>query len=199
MRGHRRLDLRHVANARVRFKPHETVYARGDRCAAVMYIQAGRVKLTVTSQRGREAVVAVLHAGAFFGEGPLAGQQRRRSTAETMTAATIAIVKTAEMRRRLHDEVSCGDDSPVPPGRLFITAQTYRAAPGSMRTMRFVHLFLVGYFVVILGIGLGLWQAGVFNRASPIWFGIGALLAIGVGIMLAVASGKPTATEAAAP
>jgi hypothetical protein len=63
--------------------------------------------------------------------------------------------------------------------------------------MRYIHLFLVGYFVVILGVGLGLWQAGVFTRLAPIWAGIGALVAIGVGIMLAVASGKPTATEPA--
>lgn len=67
-----------------------------------------------------------------------------------------------------------------------------------MPTMKFIHLFLVGYFVVILAIGLGLWQAGVFSRVAPIWIGIGALVAIGLGIMLAVASGKPTAMEPAA-
>jgi hypothetical protein len=63
--------------------------------------------------------------------------------------------------------------------------------------MRFIHLFLVGYFVLILGLGLGLWQGGVFSRVAPVWVGIGALVAIGVGIMLAVSSGKPTATEPA--
>ena len=81
---------------------------------------------------------------------------------------------------------------------MFTSAQTSLTLRASMRTMRFVHLFLVGYFVVILGIGLGVWQAGVFNRVSPIWIGVGVLVAIGVGIMLAVASGKPTATEPAA-
>lgn len=109
MNSRQRLDLRHVANTRVRYRPHETVFTQGDRCAAVMYIQKGRVKLTVTSRGGREAVVAVLHAGAFFGEGALAGQQRRRATAETMTASTIAMVKTAEMRRRLHDDTALAD------------------------------------------------------------------------------------------
>jgi hypothetical protein len=64
-----------------------------------------------------------------------------------------------------------------------------------MSTMRFIHLFLVGYFVIILAIALGLWQAGVFSRVPPIWIGIGSLVAIGVGIMLAVSSGKPTAIE----
>jgi CRP/FNR family transcriptional regulator, cyclic AMP receptor protein len=102
--GRARLDRLQVANTRVRYEPHETVYAQGERCAAVMYIHAGRVKLTATSPGGREAVVAMLDAGAFFGEGALAGQRRRRSTAETVTAATIAIVKTAEMRRRLQDQ-----------------------------------------------------------------------------------------------
>src|SRR5687768_953398 len=104
-----RLDVLNVTNTSVRYRPHETVFAQGDRCAAVMYIQKGRVKLSVTSHGGREAVVAILHAGAFFGEGVLAGQQRRRSTAETMTAATITVVKTAEMRRRLHDETVLAD------------------------------------------------------------------------------------------
>jgi hypothetical protein len=61
--------------------------------------------------------------------------------------------------------------------------------------MRFIHLFLVGYFVLILGVGLALWQTGVLSRVAPIWIGIGALVAIGVGIMLSVSSGKPKFTE----
>ena len=103
-----RLDVLNVVNTSVRYRPHETVFAQGDRCAAVMYLQKGRVKLSV-SLGGREAVVAILHAGAFFGEGALAGQQRRRSSAQTMMASTIAVVKTAEMRRRLHDDPALAD------------------------------------------------------------------------------------------
>jgi len=61
--------------------------------------------------------------------------------------------------------------------------------------MRFIHLFLIGYFVLILGVGLALWQLGVLQGIAPIWVGIGALLAIGLGIMLSVMSGKPTVTE----
>ena len=64
--------------------------------------------------------------------------------------------------------------------------------------MRFIHLFLAGYFVLVIGVGLGMWQAGLFNRIAPVWIGISALVAVGVGIMLAVSSGKPTATEPAA-
>jgi hypothetical protein len=61
--------------------------------------------------------------------------------------------------------------------------------------MRFIHLFLLGYFILIIGIGAGLWQAGVLSHVAPIWIGVGALVAIGVGIMLSVSSGKPTVTE----
>jgi hypothetical protein len=61
--------------------------------------------------------------------------------------------------------------------------------------MRFIHLFLIGYFVFVLGVGLALWQTGLLSRVAPIWIGIGALVAIGVGIMLSVSSGKPTVTE----
>ena len=61
--------------------------------------------------------------------------------------------------------------------------------------MRFIHLFLVGYFVVVVGVALGLWQTGVLTRVAPAWLGVGILLAVGVGIMLSVAAGKPTASE----
>jgi hypothetical protein len=61
--------------------------------------------------------------------------------------------------------------------------------------MRFIHLFLVGYFILILGVGLALWQTGMLSHVAPIWIGIGALLAVGVGIMLSVSSGKPTLSE----
>jgi hypothetical protein len=61
--------------------------------------------------------------------------------------------------------------------------------------MRFIHLFLAGYFVLILGVSLALWQSGVLSHVAPVWIGAGALVAIGVGIMLSVSSGKPTVTE----
>jgi hypothetical protein len=61
--------------------------------------------------------------------------------------------------------------------------------------MRFIHLFLIGYFILLVGVGLALWQTGVFSRVAPVWIGIGAIVAVGVGIMLSVASGKPAVTE----
>ena len=103
-----RLD-RHVANTSVRYRPSQTIFAQGDRCASIMYIRKGRVSLTVTSRDGRQAVVGVLSAGAFFGEGALAGQRRRRATARAMIPSTIAVVRTAEMRRGLHEEAALSD------------------------------------------------------------------------------------------
>jgi hypothetical protein len=57
--------------------------------------------------------------------------------------------------------------------------------------MKFIHLFLIGYFVLVVGIALALWQTGVLSRLAPIWIAIGLIVAIGVGIMMAVSSGKP--------
>ena len=107
-RGVSRLD-RHVASTSVHYRPLQTIFAQGDRCASVMFIRKGRVSLTVTSRDGRQAMVGVLHPGAFFGEGALAGQRLRRATARAMIPSTIAVVRTAEMRRGLHEETALSD------------------------------------------------------------------------------------------
>ena len=65
--------------------------------------------------------------------------------------------------------------------------------------MRFIHLFLIGYFVLILGAVMALWKAGVLAHVSGTWFAIGTLIAVGLGIMLAVSSGKPEITREIAP
>jgi CRP/FNR family transcriptional regulator, cyclic AMP receptor protein len=98
-----------VANRLVRYKPGETVFAQGDRSADVMYIRQGGVKLTATSRTGRVAVVAILRAGSFFGEGALAGQRRRRCSAETLITSTIAVVKSGDMRRGLSEKPMLAD------------------------------------------------------------------------------------------
>jgi hypothetical protein len=54
--------------------------------------------------------------------------------------------------------------------------------------MKFLKIYLVGYFVLLIGAGLALWQAGVLDDIPPVWLGIGAIIAVGFGIMLAVAS-----------
>ena len=58
--------------------------------------------------------------------------------------------------------------------------------------MRFIHLYLIGYFILILGAGLALWQAGVLARISTIWIVISALILVGLGIILAVTSSRTT-------
>ena len=60
--------------------------------------------------------------------------------------------------------------------------------------MKFIHLFLIGYFVLVVGVTLALWQTGVLHRVAPIWIAIGFLVAAGLGIMMAVSSGKPAIT-----
>lgn len=61
--------------------------------------------------------------------------------------------------------------------------------------MRFIHLYLIGYFILVVGATLALWQAGVLARVDGVWLAIGALVVIGLGIMLAVTAGKPTVTR----
>ncbi|HZJ32354.1 MAG TPA: hypothetical protein VFD21_12330 [Vicinamibacterales bacterium] len=60
--------------------------------------------------------------------------------------------------------------------------------------MKYLKLYLVGYFVLLVGAGLALWQAGVLDDIPPIWLGIGAIVAVGFGIMLAVASSPRVTT-----
>ena len=61
--------------------------------------------------------------------------------------------------------------------------------------MRFIHLFLIGYFVLVLGAVLAMWKAGVLAHVSGVWVAIGMIIAVGLGIMLAVSSGKPEITR----
>ncbi|MBB5052441.1 CRP-like cAMP-binding protein [Afipia massiliensis] len=78
------------------FRTGQTVYAQGDLAESVFYIQEGKVKLIVVSKEGKEAVVAILEAGQFFGEGCLNGQRLRIATTKTMEDSHIvAITKTA--------------------------------------------------------------------------------------------------------
>ena len=76
---------------------------------AVFYIQKGRIKIVVTSKQGKEAVVGVLGAGDFFGEGCLIGQPRRLATAKAMAESEIVRVTKTEMMRLLQDEPEFGE------------------------------------------------------------------------------------------
>jgi len=57
--------------------------------------------------------------------------------------------------------------------------------------MRFIHLYLIGYFVLVIGAGLALWQAGVVQRVSGTWLAIACLIVVGLGLILAVTSTRP--------
>ena len=79
------------------------------------------------------------------------------------------------------------------PSAVAISRQ--RSAIEGFPAMRFIHLFLVGYFVLVIGAVMALWKAGVLAHVSGTWVAIGTLIAVGLGIMLAVSSGKPEITR----
>jgi CRP-like cAMP-binding protein len=93
----------------VRYARGETIFVQGDPCDSVMYIQVGGVKLSVISKAGREAVVAMLGPGDFFGEGCLAGQPLRMGSATAITPTTILFLPRAEMVDLLHKQHAMSD------------------------------------------------------------------------------------------
>ena len=82
----------------------QVIFAQGDTADAVFYIKKGKVKVTVVSTQGKEAVVAILGVDEFIGEGCLIGQPKRLSTASAMTDCVVMRVDKAEIRRVLLDE-----------------------------------------------------------------------------------------------
>jgi CRP/FNR family transcriptional regulator, cyclic AMP receptor protein len=86
------------------YRNKQVVFSQGDPADAVFFIRSGKVKLTVVSTRGREAVVGVLERGSFFGEGCLAGQPLRMSTASAIQASNVVRVEKSTMVRVLHQE-----------------------------------------------------------------------------------------------
>jgi CRP/FNR family transcriptional regulator, cyclic AMP receptor protein len=86
------------------YRKNQVVFSQGDPADAIFYIQKGKVKLTVVSEHGKEAVIAILEAGHFFGEGCLAGQPRRIATAGAISECVILRLEKSETIRVLHDE-----------------------------------------------------------------------------------------------
>jgi len=80
------------------------IFSQGDAAEAVFYIQTGKVKLTVVSQQGKEAVIAILEPGAFFGQSCLAGQAIRAATATAVEDSNIVRINKDAMVRVLHEE-----------------------------------------------------------------------------------------------
>ena len=86
------------------YRVDDVIFSQGDPADAVFYIQKGKIKIVVTSKRGKQAVVSVLGAGEFFGDGCLAGQPLRLATAIAVSECTTTRIEKAEMVRVLHDQ-----------------------------------------------------------------------------------------------
>ncbi|PYR23613.1 MAG: Crp/Fnr family transcriptional regulator [Acidobacteria bacterium] len=98
-----------MARKAVDYPPATGIFAQGDPADTVLYIQHGSVKLSVVSQKGKEAVVGVLSPGDFFGEGALAGQPVRLATATAMTPSRILVIPKRQMIRLLHRHHALSD------------------------------------------------------------------------------------------
>jgi CRP/FNR family cyclic AMP-dependent transcriptional regulator len=98
-----------LARRIVEYRKSQKVYAQGDPATSVLYIQKGGIKLSVVNEVGKEAVVAMLAPGDFFGEGCLAGQTARMGTATAITPATLLVIEKQEMIRVIHAEHAFSD------------------------------------------------------------------------------------------
>jgi CRP/FNR family cyclic AMP-dependent transcriptional regulator len=103
------LDSAGVARRVTELRRAEIVYAQGDAAKSVMYVQSGGVKLSVINEVGKEAVVAILGPGDFFGEGCLAGQPVRMGTATAVTPSIVLVIEKNEMFKVLHEEHDLSD------------------------------------------------------------------------------------------
>ena len=86
------------------YQPRRTIFAQGDNADSVYYLQRGKIKLSLVSPRGKEAVIGIVGADAFFGEGCLAGQAARSTSAMTITACTIARIPKSAIQEMLHEQ-----------------------------------------------------------------------------------------------
>ena len=103
------LDSAGLAKTIVQYGRDEVIFTQGDACEHVLYVQSGGVKLSVLSKTGKEAVVAMLGPGDFFGEGCLAGQPVRMGSATALTPSAILRVEKAQMVRLLHRQHEMSD------------------------------------------------------------------------------------------
>src|SRR5687767_9336456 len=98
------LDSAGVARTIRKYVKSAVIFSQGDVANDVFYIQQGSIKVSVLSRTGKEAVVAVLGQGDFFGEGCLAEQPRRIATASAMTASKVLVIEKPEMLEILHTQ-----------------------------------------------------------------------------------------------
>ena len=107
--AHAFLESAGAAKTIVQYARGEAIFTQGDPCEHVMYIQSGTVKLSVLSESGREAVIAMLDVGDFFGEGCLAGQPVRMGSATAATRSAILRIGKAKMVQLLHKQPAMSD------------------------------------------------------------------------------------------
>ena len=103
------LDSAGLAKTILQYGRDEVIFTQGDASEHVLYVQSGGVKLSVVSKRGKEAVVAMLGPGDFFGEGCLAGQPVRMGSATAITPSAILRVEKAQMVRLLQRQHEMSD------------------------------------------------------------------------------------------
>jgi len=96
------LDSAGVARRVVEHRRLQKIYSQGDLAKSVRYVQKGGVKLSVVNEVAKEAVLAILGPGDFFGEGAMAGQSVRMGTATAITPTTLLVIEKSEMIRVLH-------------------------------------------------------------------------------------------------
>jgi CRP-like cAMP-binding protein len=103
------LDSAGLSKKIVEYRRGDAIFSQGDRSDTVMYLQKGGVKLSVLSKTGREAVVAMLGPGEFFGEACLAGQVLRIGSATTLTPSRVLVIGKGQMMDVLHEQHALSD------------------------------------------------------------------------------------------
>jgi CRP/FNR family transcriptional regulator, cyclic AMP receptor protein len=103
------LDSAGLSRKMRQFKRAEVVFSQGAAAESVMYIQEGGVKITAVSASGKEAIIAILGPGEFFGEGCLAGQTLRMGNATAITPSTVLVIDKKEMQHVLHEQHDLSD------------------------------------------------------------------------------------------
>jgi CRP/FNR family transcriptional regulator, cyclic AMP receptor protein len=98
-----------VKKTLVSYRKTQNIFSQGEKCNAVFYLKTGRVKITVTSATGKDAVIALLDPGDFFGEGCIAGQPLRVSTATAMESSSVLKIEKEEMIRVIHEQHEFSD------------------------------------------------------------------------------------------
>ena len=103
------LETSGVKRKIVTYRKGQTIFSQGDASRSVLYLQTGSVKITVTSSSGKEAVIALLRPGDFFGEGCIAGQPLRVARASAMGPVSVLEIEKREMLRVIHEEHEFSD------------------------------------------------------------------------------------------